>query len=209
MKKSFCIFLFSILCLLLPFTLTIGNGLLITHQFSTYQKLISQNPELKLSKNEKEQLAKSLYEGIVKQKSVQTTLENGEPAFSEKEITHMKDVSKLTKDLFYIFFLLLPLIAIAYWYLFRIRFPLLYFQPIVSAFLSLITVLFILFHFDQGFTMFHQLSFQNNFWLLDPSKDLLINLFPVSFFIIQFSKIGFMTLLELVLLFLGLRIIKK
>jgi len=36
-------------------------------------------------------------------------------------------------------------------------------------------------NFDAFFTRFHELSFANNFWLLDPSKDYLIMLFPGGF----------------------------
>jgi integral membrane protein (TIGR01906 family) len=35
--------------------------------------------------------------------------------------------------------------------------------------------------FDQLFTQFHFLAFTNEFWMLDPSRDLLIMLFPEGF----------------------------
>ena len=37
--------------------------------------------------------------------------------------------------------------------------------------------------FDGLFTAFHRIAFDNDGWLLDPSKDLLIRLMPVEFFI--------------------------
>jgi integral membrane protein (TIGR01906 family) len=46
---------------------------------------------------------------------------------------------------------------------------------IVSGILSL-------FFFDQLFVLFHLLSFSNEFWILDPSRDYLIMLFPGQFF---------------------------
>ena len=36
--------------------------------------------------------------------------------------------------------------------------------------------------FEQLFVLFHQLSFTNEFWILDPSRDFLIMLFPEEFF---------------------------
>ncbi len=38
-----------------------------------------------------------------------------------------------------------------------------------------------LFAFDQLFLQFHLLSFANDFWLLDPTRDYLIMLFPQGF----------------------------
>lgn len=37
--------------------------------------------------------------------------------------------------------------------------------------------------FDAAFTKFHQLLFNNDYWILDPNSDDLINLLPESFFI--------------------------
>ena len=36
--------------------------------------------------------------------------------------------------------------------------------------------------FDQIFILFHQISFSNEFWILDPSRDYLIMMFPRGFF---------------------------
>jgi integral membrane protein (TIGR01906 family) len=40
-----------------------------------------------------------------------------------------------------------------------------------------------LFNFDRLFLQFHLLSFSNDFWLLDPSRDYLIMLFPRGFWL--------------------------
>lgn len=37
--------------------------------------------------------------------------------------------------------------------------------------------------FDRLFILFHQLSFDNSLWLLDPSTDMLIRLMPTAFFV--------------------------
>jgi len=46
-----------------------------------------------------------------------------------------------------------------------------------------VLVLWGLADFDGLFTAFHRIAFTNDGWLLDPSKDLLIRLMPVEFFI--------------------------
>jgi integral membrane protein (TIGR01906 family) len=40
-----------------------------------------------------------------------------------------------------------------------------------------------LFFFEQMFTQFHLIMFHNLYWLLDPSKDYLIMLFPEGFWV--------------------------
>jgi integral membrane protein (TIGR01906 family) len=209
MKNKAVYFCFILLCLVVPASLTLGNALLVTYTQATYQKLLFQNQEITLSRADRKNLADSLYQGITRQKSVQLVLESGQPAFSQKEITHMLDVASLVKFFSLLFILLITLSITFLLWLHKYRFPNLTYLPAVSFFLSVITLFLVLFKFEAAFTLFHLISFSNDFWLLDPSRDLLINLFPSSFFVIQFAKINIMTLLELILLFFGLRVIKK
>ena len=37
------------------------------------------------------------------------------------------------------------------------------------------------FSFDQYFIYFHELAFDNDYWILDPNKDFLIKLYPIKF----------------------------
>lgn len=46
---------------------------------------------------------------------------------------------------------------------------------------SIIILAFAL-NFDKSFTMFHKLFFNNNYWLLDPKKDPVINILPEEYF---------------------------
>lgn len=55
------------------------------------------------------------------------------------------------------------------------------------AYLGFIAIL--TFYFDQLFLLFHQIFFRNNFWLLDPAKEVLINFFPPEFFANLLGKI--------------------
>lgn len=39
-----------------------------------------------------------------------------------------------------------------------------------------------MFGFDRLFILFHEVSFSNEYWILDPTRDYLIMLFPGGFF---------------------------
>jgi len=100
--------------------------------------------------------------------------------FNEKERLHLKDVKNLvgkTITLFYIILvLLIILIALNYKKLGK---------PFIlsGVVLILIIFLFYLINFENFFnTTFHKLLFNNDLYLLDPTKDNLINLFPYQFF---------------------------
>jgi integral membrane protein (TIGR01906 family) len=199
---------FVLLCLLLPLSFTLGNAMLLSYTPATYQKLLIQNNDISLSQTDRKSIATALYQGITKHIPLQIQLENGKPAFSEKEITHMQDVSSLIKNLLLFTILFLLISGFLLGWLYRQKKKLIKYLPLISIILSLILLILVLLNFSLSFTLFHKLSFRNDFWLLDPHEDLLINLFPLSFFVIQFVKIGIMSLLELVLLFFGLRVLK-
>jgi integral membrane protein (TIGR01906 family) len=59
--------------------------------------------------------------------------------------------------------------------------------------------------FDQLFTKFHQLSFSNDFWQLDPRRDHLIQMFPEPFWEITAALLVGMTIVEAALLAAGAR----
>lgn len=57
--------------------------------------------------------------------------------------------------------------------------------------------------FENAWTEFHQIVFTNDFWLLDPTADRLIQMFPEDFWFDATLLIGMMTLAEAALLFLA------
>jgi len=202
MKQFISWLLFFLFCFLVAFTFLLGNALWFAYSKNTYQKLLTQNQELSLSQADRNHLADSIYRGLTQQKSVQAILENGELAFSDKEIIHMQDVAQLLKVLLSCLALLSIVLFLWYRRYRRQKVPYLSYFPLFSILLTLLFVLLILLTFSSSFTWFHELSFSNDFWLLDIEQDLLINLFPLSFFIITFAKLGFMTILELTLFYL-------
>jgi integral membrane protein (TIGR01906 family) len=54
--------------------------------------------------------------------------------------------------------------------------------------------------FDALFTRFHELSFGNNFWQLDPARDHLVQMFPEGFWLDATMLIAALTVLELALI---------
>lgn len=75
---------------------------------------------------------------------------------------------------------------------------------LVANTMLLLLIAVISINFDAAFTTFHELLFNNDYWLLDPNKDDLINLLPESFFI-HISIVIVMIYLSLVAL--GLMVI--
>ncbi len=109
--------------------------------------------------------------------------------FNEKEILHMVDVKDLFSAGFMLrnvsFVVLLLTIIIMFkivknpWKLFYL------FDKIVIGIIFAFTVILsvvIAYDFDSAFNKFHELFFSNDLWILDPSKDLLLNMVPLPFF---------------------------
>ena len=57
----------------------------------------------------------------------------------------------------------------------------------ISACTALVLVIFT--NFDKYFTIFHEIFFDNDMWILDPATDLLINIVPLPFFIDIFKVV--------------------
>jgi len=62
--------------------------------------------------------------------------------------------------------------------------------------------------FGWLFTQFHFLSFANDLWLLDPSSDFLIIMFPQRFFFEATLFIGLLTVIDFALLFGVARVVR-
>ena len=113
---------------------------------------------------------------------------NEEPfqLFNEREIIHLHDVKGLIKldyTVLVVSLIYTTLFAGIMFYRKQTRSlaaPAFWGGATSLALLTL-TVAIAASNFDAFFTRFHQLSFANDFWLLDPSKDYLIMLFPGGF----------------------------
>ncbi len=107
--------------------------------------------------------------------------------FNEREVAHLRDV----KDLFQLGYRVLAgtlAYALAFvgvslfWWRDRWRLGWgLAGGGALTLVLMLVLGLLVLFNFEGFFLQFHLLSFANDFWMLDPSRDYLIMLFPQGF----------------------------
>lgn len=121
-----------------------------------------------------------------------TVKKDGKPfeLFNQKEIIHLKDVKGLIW-LDYFLFLGTLVYALSYagvcllWQR-RQHWRQLTWSLVGGSSLTLLLMLAlglgIRFGFNQLFTQFHLISFANELWLLDPTKDYLIMLLPLGFF---------------------------
>lgn len=113
----------------------------------------------------------------------------GRPAYSAREISHMQDVKGLVRAMHkmqWLFGIVLALSAVLAIVLGKSRRSV----SVNHAFLrgGITTVVLVLavclvgiIAFPWLFTLFHKISFSNDFWLLDPSKHLLVQMFPQRF----------------------------
>ncbi len=120
-----------------------------------------------------------------------TVIKDGKPfeLFNQREIAHLKDVKGLIRlDYWVLLGTLIYTLSYTgvslFWrrkrYWRRLAWGVVSGSGITLA-LMLAMGLGTLFGFDQLFYQFHLLSFSNEFWQLDPTKDYLIMLFPGGF----------------------------
>jgi integral membrane protein (TIGR01906 family) len=118
-----------------------------------------------------------------------TVNKHGEPLplYNEKELIHMEDVRNIVQ-LFTILQIASILIFIGMAILIYLMNGLekllrgIQIGAIVTGALTGILIIWALIDFNSLFLLFHYISFTNNLWVLDPSKDYLIMMFPEGFF---------------------------
>lgn len=124
-----------------------------------------------------------------------TTLDTKDPRgdyqnfFNEKEISHMQDVKSIFRVLQITLGFALTLIAVLMFinrkYKFIISENIAKISLISLCFpllLATLSFLVSLFDFSNAFLMFHEISFSNDNWLLDPRTDNLIKMLPEKYF---------------------------
>ena len=124
--------------------------------------------------------------------------------FSERETIHMKDVKHLIWGVYVVAGLSLAYMTgsavVGYrrrgreyaWTLAR---NLLWGSGVTVAFV-LTVALIALVGFDQLFRVFHEISFANDFWMLDPRSDYLVILFPEGFWYDATMFVGLLSLMS-------------
>ena len=134
--------------------------------------------------------------------------------YTSKEQSHLVDVLNLIIYLKFADFFILILLLTVFGLIFYLKGKNYFWKLILkTAFYSLMIeaiILLILFlNFNGLFTWFHLISFNNDFWLLDPARDRLIIIFPPAFFYVMTAKIFISTIFFTIILALSSWLILK
>lgn len=138
------------------------------------------------------------------------TVVDGEPRafFNEREIAHMEDVQGLfiggmrLRTLSVGLLILFLLIGIRKKAALGLILPKAFqYTTIGLAGLSALIAGLFASDFTKYFTIFHEMFFRNDLWLLDPETDLLINILPEGFFVDMAARIGIFFGMMLVICF--------
>lgn len=110
--------------------------------------------------------------------------------FNEKEVAHMEDVKRLFTAATYIRYILIAvgIICIIFVKIFKGKISdflpnTLIFGTLFALCILGILVFIIAGNFEKYFILFHYVFFENDFWMLNPATDNLINMVPQGFFI--------------------------
>jgi integral membrane protein (TIGR01906 family) len=126
------------------------------------------------------------------------------PLFNEREVAHMEDVQRLMRLVFRLG-LLSALYAAAFaagllaWQRatgLAILGRLMLWGAALSLALLLVLATLSLVDFEELFVRFHRFSFRNDLWMLDPTRDYLLILFPEGFWLDVTLKLAAMTSAE-------------
>ncbi len=129
-----------------------------------------------------------------------SVIKEGQPfsLFNQREVAHLRDVKELVRLdyrvlvaslLYALFFTGLSLFRWRNWR--QLARGAMWGGSLTLALMAVLRVV-TLFNFDQFFRQFHLLSFTNDLWMLDPSKDYLLMVFPGGFWYdaTQFIALG-------------------
>lgn len=131
-------------------------------------------------------------------------LEDGNPLYNDRELSHMHDVKVLVQKMYVVWdFMVVFYAAVVLFFWLRGRKVLLWGALVNGGKFTITLILCILalvaVSFDWLFTMFHRLFFTGNTWIFFYS-DSLIRLFPIPFWRDGFILMGIMTIAPAILL---------
>lgn len=115
-----------------------------------------------------------------------------ELVFNEREISHMVDVKNLYATAAKVMYISLALALIIMAYLFKKDGKAQFFISAVKGYKTSLTVAIILcvifgaaftVGFNSFWTLFHEIVFTNDLWLLDPRTSTMINMYPLPFWL--------------------------
>ena len=124
--------------------------------------------------------------------------------FSEREVLHMRDVKELVSLTYRLqeglFLFILLFITLG----FLVRgSPFSTYARILMVRGSTLTIVLVgaigllsMIAFDPLFRLFHELSFSNDLWILDPTRDYLVQLFPLGFWMESTILVGIISIAQ-------------
>lgn len=126
------------------------------------------------------------------------------PLFNEREIVHMRDVKELLHAVYRVqegtFLFLFTFSMVGFLILgneFAERIRMLFYRGTLFIHGAIGVIgLVSLVGFNLLFRWFHEISFNNDFWLLDPQTSFLVHLFPQGFWLESTLLLGMATLVE-------------
>ncbi|OPJ61524.1 TIGR01906 family membrane protein [Clostridium oryzae] len=130
--------------------------------------------------------------------------------FSKDGLIHFKEVKNIFMNLDIVFYVTLILGILGSIYCVK-KAALSYIKwsSILLIVIPIILSIPFIINFNASFIIFHKLAFSNNYWLLDPSTDPIINALPEAFFMHTAFLILLCIVIFSVLLFTIYRILKK
>ncbi|MBT1280287.1 TIGR01906 family membrane protein [Thermoanaerobacter sp. CM-CNRG TB177] len=107
--------------------------------------------------------------------------------FNDRELAHMKDVKNLFQMGFFIrnISIIVFLLIFTYFLFTKSFYKVLDYLLKSTIFIMILLLVFalgVMLNFDNWFTVFHLVFFDNDLWLLDVERDRLIQMFPLEFF---------------------------
>ena len=135
----------------------------------------------------------------------------GQDLFNTRELIHMKDVKALVQGMYNLTYIAgLVIVGYLAWGFFRggrgFLSPALRRARTAGLFtLALLATAGIIIGaaFPFFFTLFHEIAFRNDFWMLDPRRDFLVVMFPEKFWLEAALLVAFATVAQALLLAVG------
>ncbi|WP_374048096.1 TIGR01906 family membrane protein [Clostridium sp. MB40-C1] len=96
---------------------------------------------------------------------------------------HFQDVKNIFNKIDYLLFASIIIIFSYLYFIKNKNYKFLKWSYNTLLFVHLLLILLFLFDFNKSFNTFHQLFFRNDYWILDPNIDPVINIMPETFFL--------------------------
>ena len=210
--KGFLLLLVPVFLIIIASDIVIKTRFIYEYDFWRYE--ISEKTSIELTNLRKiGREIRTYFQNHDQYLAVETTINNQiKFLFNQREVQHMKDVKNLISLIDTIgliigcIFIIFSLILVFYdhhWKETLLRLILL--SGLLSVFLVILISITFLVFFDYFFVLFHEISFSNDLWMLNPKTDYLIMLFPESFFRDATYAIGLLSIIEFLFIYFIVR----